>query len=206
MGKHPTFNDVWQAYQELPSSVPGREDGTYNALALSTHEGVYLARSNSDLPLFLIEPASFTSEPGMSLSQLRVSHGIRAQIGIRNAQIRQCRVSTVECLAEASTLQQLFVICLSNALPESVMNRAETIINRLIRHLVELFAAASGPSRPSAGLWAELLIIARSANPMRCLVAWHSQSDAHYDFVADNERLEIKATARSEGGITQSCG
>lgn len=51
------------------------------------------------------------------------------------------------------------------------------------------------PSRPINGLFGELYLIWRSANPSRSVQAWRVDEMARFDFAAGNVRLDVKAAS-----------
>jgi len=54
------------------------------------------------------------------------------------------------------------------------------------------------PRKPIQGLWAELFIISRAANPSAMIRAWHSTPDDRYDFCEGTQRVEVKSAT---GGL-----
>ena len=71
-------------------------------------------------------------------------------------------------------------------------------VTQAIDHLVELFHAVEQPARKSLqGLWAEVFLIARAADPAALVEAWHGVSTDRYDFMVGSQRIEVKSTAGS---------
>jgi hypothetical protein len=64
-----------------------------------------------------------------------------------------------------------------------------------IRTLIEVFKSMSRrPLTSVQGLWGELFLIAGSADPVRLITAWHITQYDRHDFVAAQQRIEVKTT------------
>lgn len=61
--------------------------------------------------------------------------------------------------------------------------------------LVELFQALAAPAKKTVqAIWAELLIIRLSSDPLALAKAWHREPGEHFDFAAGPERIEVKSS------------
>jgi hypothetical protein len=68
-------------------------------------------------------------------------------------------------------------------------------VSDAIGKLVEILQQLIKPARRSViGLFAEVMIIAVSRDPIKCVSAWRSSADDRFDFSLDDARLEVKAT------------
>ena len=185
---------LWQQLAALPPAA----GGTFESLPLSGLEDAFLSRGAGGEPVVLLGTSGPATAPAMRLRQVGVDHDVPATLaGDAAGPARQRRLSVIRCLAEGEELQRLFVTCLGNALPPAVAGRRCGDVNLAVSRLVDLFAAAARPGRPPVGLWAELLMIARSRDPRRLLVAWHARGEDRHDFAAADERLEVKSTVQA---------
>jgi hypothetical protein len=65
-----------------------------------------------------------------------------------------------------------------------------------VGRLAELFQAVTRPSKETIqGLWSELFVIDRSADPEFHVRAWHSDPSELFDFSSGSELLEVKSTS-----------
>ena len=184
---------LWQQLAALPPAV----GGTFESLPLHGVEDAFLSRGADEEPVVLLGTSDSATAPAMRLRQVGVDHDVPATLaGDAAGPARQRRLSIIRCLAEGEELQRLFVTCLGNALPSAVAGRRCGDVNLAVSRLVDLFAAAAQPGRPPVGLWAELLVIARSRDPRRLLVAWHARGEDRHDFAAADERLEVKSATQ----------
>jgi len=62
-------------------------------------------------------------------------------------------------------------------------------------YLVELFASFGGEKQATLiGLWAELLVIREAKDPSCSADAWHSETNAKWDFLSGGYGVEVKAS------------
>lgn len=182
-------SDVWASLLDLEPGSQGR----FPVIPLGNLEDAYLARDSRGCPVVLLAAAGQHATPGMRLRVVSVEHDIAATL-LRDGEEMSRRLSVVRCAADEAEIRRLFVMCVANALPPAAAGRRRADVNRVVSQLIDLFAAVARPGKPPAGLWAELLLIARSTDPSRMLRAWHADATDRHDFAEGNERLEVKAT------------
>lgn len=69
----------------------------------------------------------------------------------------------------------------------------------VIEGLLSIFAALKKkPIHKIQGLWAELLVIERSKNPIIVANAWHNSPGSKYDFTMGSDKVEVKSTSSEE--------
>lgn len=69
----------------------------------------------------------------------------------------------------------------------------------VIEGLLSIFAALKRkPIHKIQGLWAELLVIERSKNPLIVANAWHNSPGSKYDFTMGSDKVEVKSTSSEE--------
>ncbi|MFC2094962.1 PD-(D/E)XK motif protein [Candidatus Bipolaricaulota bacterium] len=187
---------LWKRLVRLDGSV--KQDGTttYNAIALPEHESAYVAKNTEGLPVFLIETSFSRPAHEIRLRYLQVQHRISARIAATEAcEIKTKQLSVLTCLSTDQETQRLFVESLRLALPRIAERRSAQAIAELVEHLSSLFSAATlSTPRPVSGLWAELFVISRAADPERAVRAWHDEGIEHFDFSEGQHRIEIKAS------------
>lgn len=188
-------HSLWQQINSMPAARHDAQGMVYQAVALPGHRRVYLAKDESGSPLFLVNATDAESARSVRLAQLRVAHGIRARVESQEEGGVDGEFSIIECRAAEEPLQRLFLECISNALPHERESRSAASLNRLISHLVALFASASAaPSQSPAGLWGELFILSLAEDVPRMAHAWHQMQEEHFDFAEAHVRLEVKTS------------
>lgn len=69
-------------------------------------------------------------------------------------------------------------------------------VRRAISGLVDLFQALTAPAQKSIqGIWAELFLIRKSADPRLVAAAWHKGAAEHFDFASGPQRIEVKSSS-----------
>jgi len=102
----------------------------------------------------------------------------------------------VACRDADAGLRAYFFRVLSMLLDELGERPTAKALDESIGTVLELFRALERPGRKSVqGVWAELLLIAESAEPSTMVAAWHADPEELFDFVGSGDRLEIKSTS-----------
>lgn len=178
-------------------SLPKAEGDLYHVVSLSPRvHGAFATRDATGRPAILCA-AGGDSAPAMELRGVRVEHAVPADLK-DGSSTRVVEVSLIRCLLEDPSVFPLFLECLSAALPAVEAGRTRHQVNQAVDQLVKLFASLANPGAPPAGLWAELLVICRSAEPQMLLRCWHTRGRQRHDFAGERQRLEVKATQTGE--------
>lgn len=105
----------------------------------------------------------------------------------------------ITLLSKNSEIQKYFldVMCIViKKLP--VLPKVEQL-KREVSKIISLFTSMPQISKEAVkGLWAELLVIERSKNPLYLLKSWHVSTDDKYDFNDGIDKIEVKATSNDE--------
>jgi hypothetical protein len=184
---------LFNLLDQLP---PATSDATnaFEAIPLPQHEGAYAARNAQNRPVLLVEVQGSAADT--RLRSVSAIHGIRATLQLGEKVWGPLRLTQITCENEDIDLHRLFLTSTTNALPRRAAGRTATVVNRILGQLEALFAAFGRPGRPPSGLWAELLVIARSSNPRRLAMGWHVEEEDTFDFAEGDERLEVKSFSR----------
>ena len=146
------------------------------------HEGRFVAifPSEPELPGFEVKNASY--EP---VRMVRVEQAAESEVEVS--------VLRIEVTVESETLSAL------SGVFSTLFNVSEQrgSAGKIIWLLRDLFASQL-KGLPSlevvTGLVGELVVILASSAPSNALKAWHSNPNDRYDFSADNDRVEVKAS------------
>ncbi len=155
-----------------------------------------IARAASGGPVLLVSvrPSDSAPPPPLVLEHLTVQHDV------------VCRVVAPDGAEETGTFT--VVRCTSPELGEHFLRVLHPIVEAVgpgptrrdaagaVRRLAELFQALQAPPRQSAqALFAELLVIALSLDPVALARAWHVEPEDRFDFNNGAERVEVKSTS-----------
>jgi len=134
--------------------------------------------------------------PPVRLDNLAVVHAARCVVSKTGEPSVPGVFSVVRCLSEDPELVELFIGVMASVSQQFPGPSSTQEVAQVIDRVIRLFRDLGKPSeRAVQGLWAELFVIARSADPATVVSAWRSSLFDRSDFATDQQRLEIKSTA-----------
>ena len=108
---------------------------------------------------------------------------------------REGRFTVIACKEEDEELEPYFFRLIAMLVDELGPEPNTGSIRATIEGILELFRALERPGTSSIqGLWAELFLISRSPDVTVAVAAWHALPAEKFDFVAGDQRLEVKST------------
>lgn len=147
-----------------------------------------------DGAIALLTPADPTPEPPTRLKRLSLDPRLRCRIEGENAEPVEDDFGVIQFYADDQALVQPFLDIAAAVVRLLGKAPGPGEVSTAMRRLVRLFDRTD-PARGSIlGLWAELLVIDQSTDPISMVDAWHAHVDARFDFAAAGSRLEVKAT------------
>ncbi len=194
MNDYKTILDEFMGIQNESAS-----DNYYNVVKINDmpHR---LGRSAEGYPKFFVN----TEESGSTVHNiireiLSVEYNVECEL-IDNDGNRQSGIFSIITLRSlANSLQMYFIEIFTMMLEKlpSVPSRKELSLE--VENLISIFSALSNPPRKEIqGLWAELLVIERSASPDTLIEAWHSDPSSKYDFTLGRDKIEAKSSSKEE--------
>lgn len=186
---------------DLP--VPSAETGgpvRFSAIPIPGYEPHRLARAPTGEPALLISAVSGTAHTGrpppIRLENIWVQHEITCRVLAPDGGTEEAPFTVVQFSGGESHLRDYFLWVCGTLLASLGHQPTPSMVQKAVYGLVDLFRALSRAPRKSVqGLWAELLVIARSANPDVVTSAWHAAPEDRYDFHAGDSRLEVKSAS-----------
>lgn len=184
--------DLLALYRSLQ---PGEADDRLSAVPIpGLRHRIARAASGGPVLLVSVQPSDSAPPPPLVLEHLTVQHDVL------------CRVVAPDGAEETGTFT--VVRCTSPELGEHFLRVLHPIVEAVgpeptrrdaagaVRRLAELFQALQAPPRQSAqALFAELLVIATSHDPVALARAWHVEPEDRFDFSSGPERVEVKSTS-----------
>jgi hypothetical protein len=146
----------------------------------------------------LLTPPDPTPDPPTSLRTLQLAPRIRVSIEGDDGAMTEAEHGLVQLAVEDDEMLEPFLAVAAAVVRLLGPHPAPGQVSAGMRRLVKIFDPALPPRGSVLGLWAELLLILRSAQPMALVDAWHAHVDARFDFSAEGSRLEVKATTKDE--------
>ena len=190
-----------ELFQSLESIAVIYGDNQFSTTLIPGHEQHRLGKDAQGRPLLLISVLDAPSQrqpAPIVLEHLTVMYNQSCRVSHPDSTLEEGRFTVVRCTGEDTTLQVYF-LRVASAILMSLKNRStQADIAHAMSRLIELFRAmARLPRKDVQGLWAELFLIAQSAQPAILVNAWHTLPEDRYDFAMDNQRIEVKSFSRS---------
>lgn len=187
-----------QLFESLdPPSETHAEGTTYSAAPLPSTPSIRVGKNEAGNAAFLVvtQPDS-PMRPPITLQHLTIQHRVRCSL-IRPSAGPEVGDFTIIQLDDATfELTSYFLDVVGELLTSLGRDARQTSVSLAVEGVAELFQAAGHPGvKPSRGLWAELFLISRSADPSTLVTAWHAAPGEVWDFASGRERLEVKCTA-----------
>ena len=145
-------------------------------------------------PVILINPGEKVSLTDYRLKHINIEHNILCNIAEDDNQISES-LTIVELNIKNENLAEYFL-----SVAEDVMNNLPKKPNikdfeNVFKDFIKIFEKLmSPPLKTIQGLWTELLFINVTKTPDFYVERWHSNPKQIFDFIDDNNALEIKST------------
>lgn len=180
----------------LPIPQPARGGLAFSVATLPIIAPVRLGKSTDGEPAILFASSERASQrPPIELRHLSILFGARCHVS--GVVEEEAHFTVVRCRGDAA-LQGYFLLMAKTLLLAAGPDPDETTVEKSVLAFVELFRSAGKPPAYAVrGLWGELLLIARSVDPVSVLRAWHIAAIERFDFGAADKRVEVKTAGRS---------
>ncbi len=197
------MTDLHALFETLaPSQVRQSQDATRATMVarpIPSFARHRLARAVDGSPVLLLSVAD-VGERGrpvsIELEHLSVQHDVTCRLFAPGGTVEEDRFTVIRCSDADRVLRAYFLRIIGTVLLLLSPHPTRDEVARAVDSLIELFRAMSQPPRKSVqGVWAELLVIARSCDIASMVRAWHALPEDRYDFNAGSERLEVKSTS-----------
>jgi len=165
------------------------------AASIPGYESHFVGWNNASEPCLLIKTLDSSFLAPLKLSALEAQFCIPCEIVLPNDVSERYQLTVVTCTSIDADLRDYFLHLMDTLVqiigPRPSLHAVSDAIGKLVEILQQL---AKPASRSVAGLFAELLVIAVSRDPIRCVAAWRANTGDRFDFSLENARLEAKAT------------
>lgn len=195
----PRLLEAFEAIERPRSGNLDEAALTLSAVPLDSEGNLRIAKDSTGAPAVLItmHGAGMVRAP-LRLRHLSVLFDTPCRITTPSGAAESGRFTVLRCIDGTPELDRYFLVVSVAALQTRGPRLSQSEINEVVNHLAELFRMVSaGTSNSVRGLWAELLVIAKSTDPERLIRAWHLSNNDLHDFNDGGSRLEVKAGAQS---------
>ena len=187
--------DLLQLFESLVVPMPGTSGSELAATKIPGLPTYRLAKDAGGSPCLLIEQPSSGSHVPIRLENLQVSFGVLCTITEPGGKKEEDRFTIVRCSTANPALFPHFLKIVSPIVAALGPSPTSASVRRAIFGLVELFQALAAPAKKTIqGIWAELLLIRLSTDPLTMAAAWHYDPTERFDFSAGPQRIEVKSS------------
>jgi hypothetical protein len=168
-----------------------------SAVPIPGSETHRLAKDARGAPCVLLcQPAGATRPAPIRLQNLMVSFDVPCTITQTTGAEESDNFTIIRCSNSDPRLFSHFLRIASPIVVSLGSKPTSAAVRQAISGLVELFQALSAPAKNSIqGIWAELFVVRKCADPHRVASAWHKLAEEHFDFAAGPQRIEIKSSS-----------
>ena len=182
-----------QLYDEIQKFACSNFDNRYKVISLPglPHK---LGSSEDGFPkFFVVSSGNSGLIHNLNAEILSVEYDMLCNIVEGNKGIDNQRFTIITLRSDNEQLQKMFIdvflmmLQMMPAKPTNLMiaSKVESLLKRRPVHKLQ-------------GLWAELLLIEQSKDPVTIAKAWHSQPESKYDFTMGRDKVEVKSTSSEQ--------
>lgn len=170
----------------------------YSVVPAPKHEGHFVGKDGESHACVLVatSPATGRRHPAIRLENLDVQFDLRCRLRREGQPEKEGIFTVIRCRSRDSELIRHFFSTCDALLSVLGSTPSSDQVATSVERLVSIFQKLQDPaSRSLNGLFGELFLISKSANPVRSLTAWRVDDTARFDFSTGPVRLEVKTTA-----------
>jgi hypothetical protein len=175
--------------------VPG-QSARYQVLPIPGFHRHYVGKDEEGAPVLLLGSVDAGWRAPLRLAGIDARFAVPCHIIDANGTAHQETLTSVVCTVRDHALRPYIAHVGDTILRIIDENPTLDVIADAVRRLVELFQRLAQPATRSViGLFGELYVIHRSADPIIAVRAWRSDVDDRFDFSIDDARMEVKASS-----------
>lgn len=155
----------------------------------------FIAWNRLNVPCVLLETTDSYFRAPLQLAGLEVQYCAPCDVTLSSGATSKHTLSVVTCTSPDRNTQDYFLHLVETLLRIVGPAPQLSVVADAVSKLVEILQHLTRPHRRSVmALYAELTVIALSADPHIGLAAWRAEVDDRFDFAIADVRLETKAT------------
>ena len=185
-----------ELFEEIQDFAANSNESRYRVVGLpdQLHK---LGCSEDGFPkFFLVTSDNASMMHNLNAELLSVEYNMLCNILEKDVQIDNQRFTIITLRSDNEQLQKMFVDVFLMMLGMMPKKPSNILIASKIESLLSIFSKLKRkPVHKLQGLWAELLVIERSKDPVTIAKAWHSQPESKYDFTMGRDKVEVKSTS-----------
>ena len=185
-----------ELFEEIQDFASTSNENRYKVVSLpdQLHK---LGCSEDGFPkFFLVTSDNASMMHNLNAELLSVEYNMLCNIVEKDVQIDNQRFTIITLRSDNEQLQKMFVDVFLMMLSMMPKKPSNIVVASKIESLLSIFSKLKRkPIHKLQGLWAELLMIEQSKDPVTIARAWHSQPESKYDFTMGRDKVEVKSTS-----------
>ena len=188
---------LYEQFIELLKIKTG--DDSINVIPVRENLSHKLGCSNDGYPMFFIACGDEQNDDDISLDLFKVSFNTLCKLYDVSSRCHVDKKYTIIYLKSTTPdLQEYFLDVVSLVLDKLPSRPTSESVKREITKVISLFIASPIVSEDIIqGLWAELFVIYKAADPLYLINSWHTKKTDIFDFNDGIDKLEVKSTSGS---------
>ena len=173
----------------------------FNATTLNNFPFAKVGINYEGFPVILITSKTdntYLAQKNIKLKYIELTHNLECRV-LENTQTKIDNFSVIIFKSNQENLQSYFLGIVQSLLNSLSTKPSQKEVFETFKNFVEVFRSLSDtPTKTVQGLWAELLLIENSKDPLILLNYWHNIPEEKFDFNADTEKVEVKSSSSLE--------
>ena len=191
--------DLESSFRTIRPPVADTGKSVYAVLPVPGYRNYFVGSDTEGHACLLIAvPDCSPGPPPIRLGNLDAQFDMRCYLRRAGQPEREEVLTVVRCRTVETETTRYFLSVARSLLPMLGDAPSGRDVAGAVQRLAAMFQRILTPaSRPVAGLFGELFLIASSTTPTRAVAAWRASDDARFDFSGGDIRLDVKtATGR----------
>ncbi len=188
-----------ELFRQIQNASEPSSDNRYRVISIPDmlHK---LSCSEEGYPKFFVETSgNSTLMHNLNAELLSVEYDMPCNLIEGNQVVDNIRYTIITLQSSEETLQKMFLDVFLMMLRSLPLKPSNPLIASKIENLLSIFAKLrKKPIHKLQGLWAELLVIEQSKEPVTVARAWHSLPESKYDFTMGRDKIEVKSTMNEQ--------
>ncbi len=191
--------DIFAAVPQLPAGDPDRP--LYAVLPVPGQGSYFIGKDGDGHACLLVATTDRLGglQPPIRLESLDVQFELHCHLRKDREPEREGTFTVIRCRSpDRETIRYFLSVCETILRIGGDQPTAREIAGAINRLAAIFQKMQRPPARPVNGLFGELYLLWRSANPVRAVAAWRSDDTARFDFSDGDIRLDVKTAS---GGL-----
>jgi hypothetical protein len=182
-----------RALLDILARTPAPTSGGFNVHPIPGCPGYRVGRSE-DGSVVLLTPADVDPDPPTRLLRVWLDPTLHCRLFHEDGEAEESSFGVVRLRQADDSLVEAFLDVAAGLVDLIGPGPAPGAVSSGMRRITRLFDPVAPVRGSVLGLWSELVVIDLGHDLGHMMNAWHAFVDSRFDFAAEGQRLEVKAT------------